>query len=147
MDEIRGGLRCPIARTLDVLGDRWTLLIVRDAIAGSTRFTQFRESLGMPRDVLAARLETLVEGGVLDRRTVPREGERARDEYFVTDAGRELIVVLGALGDWGARNRPWDEPPLVAFTDAAGSPVAPSFLSGSRPLPLRDVLVAANRGV
>ena len=143
MDDIRGSLRCPIARTLDVLGDRWTLLIVRDAIAGSTRFTEFRESLGMPRDVLSDRLDTLVEGGVLDRRTVSREGQRARDEYFVTDAGRELMVVLGALGDWGARNRPWDEPPLVTFTDAAGTPVAPHFASGGRALALDEVLVAA----
>ncbi|MCU1410845.1 MAG: transcriptional regulator [Rhodoglobus sp.] len=143
MDDIRGSLRCPIARTLDVLGDRWTLLIVRDAIAGSTRFTEFRESLGMPRDVLADRLDTLVAGGVLERRTVSREGQRARDEYFVTDVGRELMVVLGALGDWGARNRPWDEPPLVTFTDAAGTPVAPRFVSGSREVPLDEVLVAA----
>ena len=142
MDDIRGSLRCPIARTLDVLGDRWTLLIVRDAIAGSTKFTQFRESLGMPRDVLAARLETLVAGGVLERRPVAREGERARDEYFVTDAGRELMVVLGALGDWGMRNRPWDEPPLVTFTDAAGAPVAPRFVAGDRALALDEVLVA-----
>src|SRR3954465_13448580 len=100
MDDIRGSLRCPIARTLDVLGDRWTLLIVRDAIAGATTFTQFRESLGIPRDVLSARLDALVEGGVLDRRAVQHEGSRSRDEYFVTGAGRELLVVLGALGDW-----------------------------------------------
>ncbi len=143
MDEIRGSLRCPIARTLDVLGDRWTLLIVRDALAGSTRFTQFLESLGLPRDVLSARLEALVEGGVLDRRAVQRDGARSRDEYFVTDAGRELLVVLGALGDWGARHRPWGEPPLVSFTDAAGTPVSPRFVSGSRPLALDEVLVSS----
>ena len=143
MDEIRGSLRCPIARSLDVIGDRWTLLIVRDAIAGSTRFTEFRESLGMPRDVLADRLDTLVAGGVLERRAVSREGQRARDEYFVTDSGRELLVVLGALGDWGARNRPWAEPPIVRFTDATGAPVAPRFVSGDREVPLEQVLVAA----
>lgn len=143
MDEIRGSLRCPIARTLDVIGDRWTLLIVRDALAGSTRFTQFRDSLGIPRDVLSARLDALVDGGVLDRRSVQHEGARSRDEYFLTDAGRELLVVLGALGAWGVRHRPWDEPPLVSFTDAAGSPVAPAFVSGSRQLALDEVLVAA----
>jgi len=142
MDEIRGSLRCPIARSLDVIGDRWTLLIVRDALAGSTRFTQFRESLGIPRDVLASRLDALVHGGVLDRRGVQREGERARDEYFLTEAGRELMVVLGALGDWGARHRPWDEHPLVSFTDAAGSPVSPAFSSGGRALALDEVLVS-----
>lgn len=143
MDEIRGSLRCPIARTLDVIGDRWTLLIVRDALAGSTRFTQFRDSLGIPRDVLSMRLDALVTGGVLDRRTVQREGERARDEYFLTDAGRELIVVLGALGAWGVRNRPWDEPPLVSFTDAAGTAAAPAFVSGSRALTPEEVRVSA----
>lgn len=144
MDDIRGSLRCPIARTLDVLGDRWTLLIVRDAIAGSTKFTQFRESLGVPRDVLASRLDALVEAGVFERRTVAREAERSRAEYFVTDSGRELIVVLGALGDWGIRNRPWDEPPLITFTDADGAAVAPSFVSGSRPLKLDEVFISAS---
>lgn len=143
MDDIRGSLRCPIARSLDVLGDRWTLLIVRDAVAGSTRFSQFRESLGMPKDVLSMRLDALVRGGVLDRRPVQRDGERSRDEYFVTEAGRDLMVVLGALGDWGARHRPWHEKPLVTFTDAAGSPVAPRFASGDRALGLDEVLVAA----
>lgn len=142
MDDIRGSARCPIARSLDVVGDRWTLLIVRDAIAGSTRFTQFRDSLGVPRDVLSARLDALVEGGVLTRRTVARAGERAREEYFPTDAGRELMVVLGALGDWGARNRPWDEPPLISFTDAAGAPIVPRFTSGSRALDLEEVVVS-----
>lgn len=143
MDDIRGSLRCPIARSLDVLGDRWTLLIVRDAIAGATRFGQFRDSLGMPKDVLSLRLDALVRSGVLDRRPVQREGERSRDEYFVTEAGRDLMVVLGALGDWGARHRPWDEAPLVSFTDAAGSPVAPHFTSGGRELVLDEVRVSA----
>ena len=141
MDDIRGSVRCPIARTLDVLGDRWTLLIVRDAIAGSTRFTQFRDSLGIPRDVLATRLEALVSGGVLERRATRPEGERSRDEYVVTDAGRDLMVVLAALGDWGARHRPVESRPLVSFTDAGGTPVSVAFVADERVLARGDVLV------
>ncbi len=144
MSEIRGSARCPIARTLDVLGDRWTLLIVRDAIGGATRFSQFHGSLGLPRDVLSARLETLVEGGVLERRSVHHPGERARDEYFVTQAGRELMVVLSALGEWGARHRPWDESPLLSFTDADGTPLSTGFVVADHPVAL-DEVVATRR--
>ena len=95
---------CPIAHCLDVVGDRWTLLIVREALRGATRFSEFRDALGIPRDVLTARLVTLVEGGALARRSYQQPGERARDEYVVTEAGRELLVILSALGEWGARH-------------------------------------------
>ena len=142
MPGILGNPRCPISRTLDVVGDRWTLLIVRDAIAGSTRFSQFRDSLGIPRDVLAARLETLVDGGVLERRSYRAEGERARDEYVLTEPGRELITVLGALGDWGLRNRPIAEPPLVTFVDDTGEPVSVGFVSSDRVVARDEVIVS-----
>ncbi|WXF90589.1 helix-turn-helix domain-containing protein [Curtobacterium flaccumfaciens pv. flaccumfaciens] len=96
-----GDERCPIARSLDVLGEKWTLMIVRDAIGGSTRFSQFQQSLGIPREVLTARLASLVDGGVLERTTYKPEGARAREEYVLTDAGRDLSLVLLALGGLG----------------------------------------------
>jgi Predicted transcriptional regulators len=128
-----GDDRCPIARSLDVLGEKWTLLVVRDALAGSTRFGQFQASLGIPRDVLAARLATLVEGGVLDRRSYREEGSRTRDEYVLTDAGRELAVVLLALGDWADRHRPSERAANLTFVDAdTGERVHAAATAGDR---------------
>ena len=143
MPRILGGdIRCPIARSLDVLGDRWTLMIVRDAMAGKTRFSEFRESLGIPRDVLTARLETLVDGGALERRSYRADGSRAREEYVLTTAGRELIVVLGALGQWADRNRPAPERSLISFVDDAGDPVGVRLATaGGRVLTPDEVVV------
>jgi len=113
-----GDERCPIARSLDVLGEKWTLMIVRDAVGGSTRFSQFQQSLGIPREVLTARLASLVDGGVLERTTYKPEGARAREEYVLTDAGRELSLVLLALGGWADRHRPSERASDLRFVDA-----------------------------
>jgi DNA-binding HxlR family transcriptional regulator len=125
-----GDVRCPISRSLDVLGEKWTFMIVRNALAGSTRFSTFQESLGIPRDVLTARLASLIEGGVMERKQYKPEGGRARDEYVLTDAGRELSVVLRALGSWGDRHRPIEEKSILSFVDtASGNPVDVQFVS------------------
>ncbi|THG29276.1 winged helix-turn-helix transcriptional regulator [Naasia lichenicola] len=127
--------RCPIARTLDALGDRWTLLVVREAMFGSTRFSEFLDALGAPRDVLTARLNSLVDGGVLERRPYKPEGGRTRDEYVITEAGRALAPVLAALGEWGLRYRPNGKGPLVDFVDAeTGESARIAFVSGGRQL-------------
>jgi DNA-binding HxlR family transcriptional regulator len=88
---------CSIARSLEVLGERWTLLIVRDAFFGVRRFGDFVGHLDIPRAVLTARLKTLVEEGVLTR--VP--GESGRDEYELTDKGTKLWPVVRDLMAWG----------------------------------------------
>lgn len=113
-----GDERCPIARSLDVLGEKWTLMIVRDAVGGSTRFSQFQQSLGIPREVLTARLASLVDGGVLERTTYKPEGARAREEYVLTDAGRDLSLVLLALGGWADRHRPSERASDLRFVEA-----------------------------
>ena len=95
---------CPIAHCLDVIGDRWALLIMREALRGETRFSGIQSALGIPRDVLTARLATLVDGGALARQSYQQPGQRARDEYLVTVAGRELFIILSALGEWGVRH-------------------------------------------
>lgn len=131
---------CGIARSLDVLGERWALLLVRDAFLGRTRFSEFKASLGVSPDVLTTRLTALVDFGVLEKRTYREPGERERDEYVLTDAGRELAPVLAALGDWGRAHRPvegagtrlayltaeTDAPLRLAFVDPAGHEVAAS---------------------
>ena len=119
---------CAIARTLAVVGERWTLLILRDAFLGATRFSQFRRSLGIAPDVLTDRLATLVTHGVLSRETYREEGSRAREEYRLTDAGRELQVVLGALQQWGDATLPWPDGPTVLRCGPGGDPLHVGFV-------------------
>lgn len=91
---------CPIARTLDIIGDRWTLLIVRDLFLGLTRFNQFLESSeGLPPKVLSARLKKLHENGLIERRIYSEHPLRA--EYRLTDLGRSLFPVIKSIGQWG----------------------------------------------
>src|SRR4051794_354131 len=97
---------CSIARSLGVLGERWTFLILREAVDGTTRFADFREHLGVASDVLSDRLSTLVQYGVMTREPYRDPGHRPRDAYKLTAAGRELHVVLGALQMWGDAHLP-----------------------------------------
>lgn len=93
---------CPIARSLAVFGDAWSLLILRDAHAGLTRFDQFRKSLGIVPTMLTRRLASLTQEGLLEKH---RYSETTREEYRLTDAGRDLLPVLVMLGEWGRRHR------------------------------------------
>ena len=92
-------LNCGIARSLEVLGDWWTLLIIRDAFFGLRRFADFRQHLGISRNVLSQRLRHLTEHGILDRVDVGEHGERF--EYRLTDKGEALLPVLTTLREWG----------------------------------------------
>jgi DNA-binding HxlR family transcriptional regulator len=98
------GQDCAIARALEVIGERWTLLIVRDAFYGVQRFSDFAEHLDIPRAVLSERLRALVDAGVLARRPDPDHAGRAL--YELTAAGRALWPVVHALASWGARHAP-----------------------------------------
>jgi DNA-binding HxlR family transcriptional regulator len=91
---------CPIARTLDVIGDRWTLLIVRDLMMGNTKFGELRSSTqGIPPKVLSARLKMMMDAGVVERSIYSQHPLRA--EYRLTDKGRDLVPVLLEIGKWG----------------------------------------------
>src|SRR5918999_5416953 len=90
---------CTVARSLEVIGERWTLLIVRDALTGLSRFDQFRRRLGIAANVLSVRLDGLVGAGVLERGAYPTHPPRY--EYRLTPMGRELAVVVVALLQWG----------------------------------------------
>ena len=94
---------CPVARTLDVVGEWWTLLIVRDALLGARRFDEFKRT-GIADNILPTRLKRLVEQGVFERRRAPERPDRF--EYVLTEKGRDLAVVVAALRQWGRR---WTE--------------------------------------
>jgi DNA-binding HxlR family transcriptional regulator len=94
---------CPVAKSVEVLGERWTLLIVRDLLSGPRRFQDLQRSLpGIAPNVLSARLQALEEHGVVTRRFYSEHPPRA--EYILTARGRELGVVVGALAVWGSRH-------------------------------------------
>ncbi len=124
--------RCSIARSLEVLGEKWTLLVVREAFRGRTRFSEFADALGIARDVLSSRLATLVEFGVLERRAYRAEGSRERAEYVLTASGRELVPVLAALNAWGDAYRATEWGPATVYADAqTGEPVSLRFVTES----------------
>jgi len=102
-------MTCSIARTLDVAGEWWTPMIIRDIWLGRTRFDEIQENLGMSRKLLADRLETLVRAGVVERR--PYQERPVRHEYVLTEQGGELMVVLLAMLSWGDRWTAGDEGP------------------------------------
>ncbi len=92
-------MQCSVAQALEVIGEWWTLLILRDAFLGVTRFDDFASRLGIARNVLTARLDTLVDNDVLIR--VPYDEARGRSDYRLTDKGRALLPVLTAIRQWG----------------------------------------------
>ena len=113
---------CPIARALLRVGDSWSVLILRDAGTGLTRFDQFQKSLGIAPNILTRRLAALVEAGMLEKR---RYSERPpRDEYLLTAPGRDFLPVVMAIGAWGGRY--FGEGGVTGLVDAeSGRPIEP----------------------
>jgi DNA-binding HxlR family transcriptional regulator len=134
---------CSIRRTLDVVGEKWTLLVIRDAFYGVRRFDDFHRAIGCARNILAARLATLVEHGILERHAYREPGSRPRFEYRLTDKGRELYPALVALKLWGDR---WMADPEGAAVElrhkdcGAAVGVALRCTAGHGPLVARDVV-------
>jgi DNA-binding HxlR family transcriptional regulator len=114
---------CSIARTLELVGERWTLLAMREITLGVTRFDAIVRNTGAPRNILATRLTKLVEAGVLERR---RYSERPpRDEYLPTEAGAALQPVLLTLMAWGDRHLPTEGPAPTVFRHSCGQELTP----------------------
>lgn len=116
-------MACSIARTLEVIGERWSLLIVRDAFYGVRRFDDFRQDLGIARNVLSDRLNTLVEQGVFERRQYQERPPRY--EYRLTDKGRELLPVILTMMHWGDRWESDGTPPVALQHTVCGADTHP----------------------
>ena len=99
---------CSVQRTLDVVGEKWTLLVLREAFYGARRFEQFLDRIGCARNLLTDRLTTLTAAGVMKRVPYREPGQRERHEYRLTDKGRDLITSVIALMQWGDR---WEADP------------------------------------
>jgi DNA-binding HxlR family transcriptional regulator len=115
---------CSVKRSLDVVGEKWTLLVLREAFYGARRFEQFQAHVGCARNLLSERLNTLVEAGVLQRVPYREPGQRERHEYRLTDKGRDLLPAVVALMQWGDRwEADLDGPPVEIIHRECGHPV------------------------
>jgi DNA-binding HxlR family transcriptional regulator len=140
---------CSIQRTLEIVGEKWTLLVLREAFYGVRRFSDFQQQLGCARNILSARLGTLVDRGILVRQPYREPGSRPRDEYRLTETGLELFPALVALMRWGDR---WtaDEagPPVDVVHRDCGEPVTAELRcrAGHGPLSARDTKALPGAG-
>ena len=115
---------CTIARTMAILGERWTVVVLREVFTGVRRFDDMRTRTGIPRQVLANRLTLLVEHGVLRREPYREPGARMRHEYRLTDKGFDLYPVLIAVREWGDAYLAGPEgPPMLSVHRDCGAPV------------------------
>jgi DNA-binding HxlR family transcriptional regulator len=137
-----GTMQCPIARSLERVGEWWSILILRDALAGMTRFDEFQKSLGIAPNMLTRRLVALIEAGLLERHRYSEHPPR--DEYLLTERGRDFRPVLLAMLAWGNRHFA-TEGASVQIVDAASGAVADPILvdrKTGRPLVGPDYVLA-----
>jgi DNA-binding HxlR family transcriptional regulator len=127
---------CSIARTLDIVGEKWALLALREVFLGNRRFDEMVRRTGAPRDTLAARLRTLTAAGILERR--PYSEHPARFEYHLTDAGRDLYPVIATLMRWGDKYLAGQEGPPLVLEHSCGHPLVPELVCQACAEPLRS---------
>jgi DNA-binding HxlR family transcriptional regulator len=117
------GQACSLAKSLEVIGERWSLLIVRDVMNGNRRFSSIQASLGVARNVLSSRLQRLIDEDILERRAY--QESPPRHEYFLTEKGLDLWPTLMALMHWGDRHSAGPEgPPVLVIHKDCGGPVS-----------------------
>jgi DNA-binding HxlR family transcriptional regulator len=137
-------MNCSLAQTLNVIGERWTLLILRDAFFGATRFSQFERSLGIAKNILSSRLSSLVEEGIMERRV---SGEDGRAEYLLTEQGKALQPILLSMTHWGDAYRPHPDGERLVFVDRRdGKPIQRMTVRADDGRALRPDEVRATRG-
>lgn len=121
----RDTTNCSIARTLEVVGEKWTLLILREVWYGASRFSDFERTLGCPRNLLAERLRKLVEHGILSTEPYQEAGSRSRLRYVITPKGNDLVPAVLGLLQWGDRYRADPAgPAIITRHDNCGAPLS-----------------------
>lgn len=113
---------CPVARTVDLLGERWMLMIIRDAFDGMSRFSDFQKSTGVAKNVLAARLKILLEAGIFSQ--APANEGGAYKAYHLTEKGKSLLPLIVSLRQWGEEHLFQEGESVSRLVDAAHQPVA-----------------------
>ncbi len=143
----RADIRCSIAASLELIGERWSLLIIREAVMGSTRFDEFHERIGVARNILASRLVMFVQNGILSRTRSPENARIYR--YVLTPKGRDLLPVLAAIMQWGDR---WihakEGAPIVLTELQSGAKILPLCLetSAGTKVTLDNLTISAGPG-
>ncbi|MCQ9179721.1 helix-turn-helix transcriptional regulator [Streptomyces sp. IBSBF 2953] len=136
---------CSIARTVDLLGDAWTPLVLREAFYGSRRFEEFQQGLGIARSTLADRLRRLVDEGLMEKRLY--ESEPPRHEYLLTDKGQDFFPVLAAITTWGDRWLAGDDgPPIALHHEVCGHDARPEVVCSACGEPVRSENTSARIG-
>jgi DNA-binding HxlR family transcriptional regulator len=130
---------CSVARTLEIIGEKWAMLALREVFLGNRRFDEIARRTGAPRDTLAARLKSLVSAGVLERRQYSERPPRY--EYRLTEAGRELFPVIMSLMHWGDKHLAWENGPPRVFEHRCGHRFVPQLVCEAcgEPVDRRDV--------
>jgi DNA-binding HxlR family transcriptional regulator len=123
MYELERPESCSVARAMDILGERWTMLIMREAFYGVRRFSDMQRNLGIARNILSTRLQTLVRSGILERRLYQEEPERF--EYRLTQAGRDLYPAVIAIMKWGDEYLSDETGPPVVLRHSCGALIDP----------------------
>ncbi len=135
MPDVTDVRECSIARTLEVVGERWTLLAIREIMFGNRRFEEIRRYTGAPRDILTARLRKLEANGLVAR--IEYQQRPARHEYRLTDLGWSLLPVLVVLRSWGDEHLPGPDGPPVVFEHSCGATLTPSVTCAECGDPIR----------
>ncbi len=136
---------CGMGRAADLIGDRWTLLVIREALYGVTRFDAMQADLGLPRSVLSDRLKKLVSIGVMRKRPYREPGQRMRSQYVLTPMGVELALPLIALMHWGDKHLIKGKPAAAITERSTGAPLRAGFITGDgKPVELRNVQFRVN---
>jgi DNA-binding HxlR family transcriptional regulator len=139
-------MHCSVAQCLEVVGEWWSLLIVRDAFLGVKRFDEFQQRLGISRNILNQRLARLVDAGVLVK--VPYSEHPPRYDYRLTDKGRDLWPVITAMRQWGDQHAAPDGPPIHLIHEQCGQISEPQMVCSAcgEPIGPRDVRAIPGRG-
>jgi len=122
---------CQVVRALDVIGEKWSLLIVRNALRGQTKFSEFQAQLGVSSDILTARLGTLVAAGVFIKEQYREPGGRERSCYHLTERGEGLRLVLAAMMQWSTEHNPAPHGGGSKVVDVEGAPLDVAFVDGA----------------
>jgi DNA-binding HxlR family transcriptional regulator len=132
---------CAIARSMAILGERWTLIVLREAFMRARRFEDYQQGTGIARNILTDRLNKLVDHGILERRPYAEHPGRTLYEYRLTDKGLDLYPVLVSLMQWGDRYGGFEDPPMTLEHKGCGHEQVPQLVCGEcgEPLLAREV--------
>lgn len=138
--------KCPIEKTMALLGTKSAMLIMREAYYGTTRFEDFWRRVGVTKAAASARLTELVDAGLLQRRPYKEPGQRSRDEYVLTDAGLDFMPVVWAMFEWGRRHLPYNPQLRLAHRDCGAEATVEIRCAEGHRVPPDELMVRIEKG-